>query len=268
MLDNLKVGDEVISSAPLGEFFYEGLRDCANVVALTGGSGITPFLSMAYAIRDGFEDFNLTIIYGNRTVDSILFRDELDGIAKACDKVKVVHVISDEQAEGFETGFVTADIVRKYAPETYSLFICGPGEMYTFLDKEIAKLNLPRRLVRSEMRAVTKTVWEENGYPQECRDKSFKITVKLGQEECTIDASANETVLTALERAGIKAPSRCRSGECGWCRSKLISGECFFPAANEGRRHADKVHGYIHPCSCFPVSDLVVEVPGEYLPKL
>lgn len=72
-------------------------------------------------------------------------------------------------------------------------------------------------------------------------------------------------MLVAIERAGIKAPSRCRSGECGWCRSKLVSGTVCIPEENELRRWADVHYGYIHPCSSFPTSDLVIEVPGEYL---
>ena len=80
-----------------------------------------------------------------------------------------------------------------------------------------------------------------------------------------MDASANEPILVAIERAGVAAPSRCRSGECGWCRSKLVSGNFFTPAENEGRRHSDIVHNYIHPCCTFPLSDMVIEVPGEFL---
>ena len=72
-------------------------------------------------------------------------------------------------------------------------------------------------------------------------------------------------MLVAIERAGIKAPSRCRSGECGWCRSKLVSGTVYIPEENELRRWADVHYGYIHPCSSFHTSDLVIEVPGEYL---
>ena len=73
MLDTFQVGDEIIASAGEGHFYYDELRDCKNVVALAGGSGITPFLSMAYAIRDGIEDFNLTILFGSRTENAILF---------------------------------------------------------------------------------------------------------------------------------------------------------------------------------------------------
>ena len=70
----------------------------------------------------------------------------------------------------------------------------------------------------------------------------------------------------AIERAGIPAPARCRSGECGWCRSKLVSGTVYIPAENDtGRRFADKVCGYIHPCASFPTSDIVIEVPGSYM---
>ena len=265
LLENLKVGDSVIASGGEGQFYYENLRDAKNVVALAGGSGITPFLSMAYAIRDGIEDFNLTIIFGSRTEENILFREELNAICAACDKVKVVHVLSDEEKDGYEHGFITAEIIQKYAKEPYSVFICGPEAMYRFVSGEIDKLGLPGKNVRREMLGVTKKVWEQEGYPAECKDKTFKLTIRQGANEYVVDASANEPILVAIERAGVAAPSRCRSGECGWCRSKLVSGQYFTPAENEGRRHSDVVNDYIHPCCTFALSDLVIEVPGEYL---
>lgn len=265
MLQNLKKGDKLKTSAPQGDFYFDKYRDCKDVIALAGGSGITPFLSMAYAIRDGIEDFNLTILFGSRSENAILFRDELNEIATACPKVKVVHVLSDEEKDGYEHGFITAELIKKYAPEQYSIFICGPEAMYRFVEKEVAKLELPRRLVRREMLGVTKKVWELPGYPAASKDAVYKLTVKQGPEERVIDASANEPILVAMERAGIKAPSRCRSGECGWCRSRLLSGEYFMPAENDGRRWADTKYGYIHPCATFPTSDMTIEVPGEYL---
>ena len=265
LLENLKVGDNVIASGGEGQFYYEGLRDAKNVVALAGGSGITPFLSMAYAIRDGIEDFNLTIIFGSRTEENILFREELDAICAACDKVKVVHVLSHEEKEGFEHGFITAELIQKYAKDPYSVFICGPEAMYRFVSGEIEKLGLPGKNVRREMLGVTKKVWEQEGYPAECKDKTFRLTIRQGPNEYVVDASANEPILVAIERAGVAAPSRCRSGECGWCRSKLVSGQYFTPAENEGRRHSDVVNDYIHPCCTFALSDLVIEVPGEFL---
>ena len=144
------------------------------------------------------------------------------------------------------------------------MFLCGPEGMYKFLKPEIATLGLPESLFRRKLIDVTKSVWESEGYPAECRDKTFELTVRQGDKEYKIPCSANEPVLVAIERAGIKAPSRCRSGECGWCRSKLVSGTYFVPAENEMRRWADKEYGYIHPCSTFATSDMVLEVPGVY----
>ncbi len=266
MLNNLKAGDKITASGPLGDFYYDKYRDCRHVLALAGGSSITPFLSMAYAIQDGVEDFDMTILYGSATADTIMLRKELEEIAAACPKVKVVHVLSDEEKEGFEHGFITADLIRKYAPaEEYSVFICGPEAMYRFVGREIEKLGLPRRLVRPEMLGVTKEVWKQPGYPAEAKDKVFRLTVKQGPEEYGIDAAAGEPLLVAMERAGIKAPSRCRSGQCGWCRSRLLSGRVYAPEENDGRRWADKEYGYVHPCATFPLSDITLEVPGEYL---
>lgn len=268
ILDNWKEGDEVTVSEPLGNFYYEDLRDAEDVIAIAGGSGITPFLSMAYAIRDGAEDFNLTILFGSRTEDSILFKDELDSIAAQCDKVKIVHVLSEEEKNGYEHGFINADIISKYAPKgkDYSVFMCGPEGMYRFAEGELAKLGLDRKHIRRELLGVTKKIWEKDGYPAECKGKTFSATIRVADEEKTIPVLADEPLLAAIERAGIAAPSRCRSGECGWCRSKLISGEVYVPSDNdEDRRASDKQNGYIHPCATFALSDVVLEVPSTYI---
>ena len=266
MLENFKAGDTVHASEGLGSFYYEKYRDAAHVVALAGGSGITPFLSMARAIRDGIEDFRLTILFGSRTEDTILFKDELDAIAAATGKVKVVHVLSHEEKEGFEHGFLSAELIRKYAgDEPYSVFVSGPGPMFRFVNGELPKLGLEKKYIRKENPAVTKTVWEEPGYPAEKKDKVFKLTVRQGPNETVCDCSANEPILVAVERAGIRVPSRCRSGECGWCRSRVVSGEVFIPAETDGRRWADKQCTEIHPCATFALSDLTIVVPGEYV---
>ena len=69
------------------------------------------------------------------------------------------------------------------------------------------------------------------------------------------EANAAEPVAVALERAGIHAPSKCRSGECGFCRSRLGRGSVYVPSVIEYRRGADKKDGYVHPCCSFPTSD-------------
>ena len=90
----------------------------------------------------------------------------------------------------------------------------------------------------------------------------FKITVRMAGHEQTVNAPADTSILRSLEAAGIAAPAHCRSGECGWCHSKLISGEVYCPKSVDGRREADYLYGYIHPCCSFPLSDVTLEVPA------
>ena len=116
-----------------------------------------------------------------------------------------------------------------------------------------------------EAKPITKQAEKDQDFPDASKGPVFKITVKQGPNEYLIDAASGEPILVAMERAGIKAPSRCRSGECGWCRSKVTEGFFFVPEESDFRRWADKKHRYIHPCATFPCSDMVIEVPFEYL---
>ena len=263
ILDNWQVGTKVKLSAPLGGFYYQEMRDAKNVVALAGGSGITPFYSMAAAIADGTEDFNLTILYGSRTKDAILLGKELDAIVAASGgKVKIVHVLSDEEAEGCEKGFITAELIKKYAPEgDYSVYLCGPKAMYRFMDAELPKLGLKARRIRKELPGEYGDPTADAAYPKEAAGKTYQITVLIRGESQTVPCRADQTLLDALEKAGIRAPSHCRSGECGWCHSRLVSGDVYIPEDTDGRRMADKKFGWVHPCCSYPLSDVTLDVP-------
>ena len=263
ILDNWQEGTTVKLSAPLGEFYHQELRDAAHVIALAGGSGITPFYSMAAAIADGTEDFTLTILYGSRTKDAILLKDELDEVAaRANGKVKIVHVLSHEEAEGCEHGFLTADLIKKYAPEgDYSLFLCGPKGMYAFAGQELPKLGLKARRIRKELPGEYGDPTKDAAYPAEAAGKTYQITVIVRDQTQVVPCRADQTLLDAMEKAGIRAPSHCRSGECGWCHSRLVSGDVYIPEDTDGRRLADKKFGWLHPCCSYPISDVTLEVP-------
>lgn len=253
ILDNWSVGDEVVAYAPEGNMTYSPLRDAKNIVAIAGGSGITPFLSLARAIDQGDEDCSLTLLYGCRTSAEILFKSELDSLSQKNEKINVVYVLSHSDEEGYEKGFVGADVIKKYAPaESYSIFVCGPGGMYKFLEAELPKLEIERKYIRFEVFSSGKKVDEQ--------PKEYNITVVNRGNETTIKASSNETVLCAFERAGIEVPARCHTGECGFCRSKLVSGKVYIPEGEDKRRIADMQFDFIHPCCCYLESDLVIRI--------
>ena len=260
ILDNWAVGTEVTASEPLGTFTYEPLRDAKTVIGLAGGSGITPFRSLAKAIVDGDEDAELVLLYGTNTLKEAIFQEEFKELEKLSPKFKLVNVFSAEDKDGVEKGFITAELIKKYAPEQYSIFMCGPQAMVNFVDKEIEKLNLRKKFVRHELFGEYFNPDKEEDYPANV-NPTFNITVRIAGKEQTIVANANDSILRSLEKNGIKSPAHCRSGECGWCHSHLISGEIYAPKSVDGRREADLIYGYIHPCCSFPLSDLVIEVP-------
>ena len=260
-----KVGTALDISEPAGFFEYEPLRDAGTVIGLAGGSGIAPFMSFASAVADGTEDFNLTLLYGSRTEDEILFKDELAEYEKAAGgKIKVVHVLSDEEKPGYEHGFITSELIAKYAPDAYSVFVCGSQGMYDYVEGECNKLGLKKRFVRFDAYGQYRLTKRDAEFTDAHKDKTYELTVVMNDGiERKIPAKADEPILVALERAGIDAPSKCRSGECGFCRSKLASGEVYTPEKVEHRRQYDKVSGYIHPCCTFPKSDLRILINYE-----
>ncbi len=265
IFDTWEVGTSVEVSAPSGNFEYQPLRDAKKVICLAGGSGITPFLSMANAIADGDEDFEMTLLYGSRNYECILFREELEELEKKCDKIKVVHVLSEKTkrgVKGLEKGFITAELIKKYAPENepYSVFLCGPQQMYEFVDKELEKLGIAKKYIRHEMFGEFHNPSTQPDYPDGVPEK-VKITVTVQDKTYIVFGSSGDSVMQILEKSEIPVPARCRSGECGFCHSRLISGEIYVPKHLEYRRLADYKFGGFHPCCSFPLTNLEIIVP-------
>ena len=250
LFDNAKIGDEMTIGDPSGFFHYEAIKDEKTVVGIAGGSGITPFYSMAQALKEGSEDFNLVLIYGARTEKDIAFKDRLDALVS--DKFKVVYVLSDEKNDKYEQGFITKEIIKKYAPEKYTVMACGPQAMYAFLDEELAAMGIGGKRVKKEANCVG---------VRDVKKAVYTLTVHIRDEVYTVKADNRETVLVAMERAGLRVPSKCRAGGCGFCHSKLVSGK-FSIAGADKRRLADLKFGYIHPCCSYPDSDMELIVPA------
>ena len=277
MIENWKEGTKVVATAPQDVLVYDSLRDAKTVVGVAGGSGITPFYSMAQAIADGDEDFNLVLLYGTRNLSDVVFLDELKALEKKCDKIKVVNVLSEDESGAdcvsidsnttntasstenliIEKGFITADIIKKYAPadSDYSVFMCGPEVMYHAVDKECEKLGIKKKFIRHGANDEYKNPELDEAYDKR-KIGIYSLTVRIHGEEKTIPCASNESLLIALERAGITVQTQCRRGTCGWCHSKLVSGDVFISPTYDKRRQADKEYSYIHPCCTFPMSDV------------
>jgi ferredoxin len=181
-------------------------------------------------------------------------------------KIKVVHVLSCDVVtlEGCEKGFITKELIENYCDAGSStFFVCGPQIMYNFVEKELAKFDLPVKRVRREAFGEIKDILAQPDFPKEVAEKVFKVKIRVGDLTKEIPAKATESVLVALERANLNPPSKCRSGECGFCRTLLLDGDVFINPISDWRKDADKKYNYFHPCASYPITDLEINIPRE-----
>jgi ferredoxin len=125
---------------------------------------------------------------------------------------------------------------------------------------ELASLGVPERRIRTEVFGSPRDPRQNDDYSGPASMETYKLTVRRGIDEQVILARSTEPIAVALERAAIPNRTRCRSGACGYCRCKLLEGDVFVPSEGDGRRMADKMYGYVHACSAYPLSDCRIKV--------
>jgi len=261
LLDEVRRGDLIESSGPSGNFYYNPLFHDTTMVCLAGGSGITPFTSMVREVVECGLDRTLYLFYGNKTLDEAIFHDELRGISERFENIVYVPVI-EEPSEGYEgaSGLMTGDLVRETIgdPARKTFYLCGPKGMYDFCVPELEGLGIPVRKIRKEVYGPPAHIWEDPAWPRSVKaDEWFRVNVSGSGP---IPSRAGESLLTALENAGLRVPCLCRSGECSMCRVKILTGKVFQPAGVPVRK-SDRQFGYVHACVSYPLEDLRILLP-------
>lgn len=239
--ENFKVGDVILGHMPLGNFYYEPLRDARNLLAITDEAGIPMIYSFAQSVQEGLLKVNLTILYNG--TESSLYVKEISKL----DKVKLV------------VGDAIANIKDALSGDT-SCYVVGVNDLKVKAYRVLKELNVKERRVRSEIVEVIKDITLEPEYPK-IPEQKFNVTVYLGADEVTVQASSLEPLVVALEKAALRVDTKCRSGKCGFCRCQLIDGEVYVSKKSDERRNGDKKMGFIHPCSSYALSDLSIKIP-------
>ena len=258
LLDDLVIGNDLVSSGPAGHFYFNPLIHSKNMICLAGGSGITPFMSIIREIVECGLDRSITLFYGNKTTDDIIFHAELGRISARFDSINYIPVIEDPSDDYTGAcGFMTAELIKEIVGDLTdkSFFICGPQGMYDFCLPELEGLGIARRKIKQEMYGAPVNIWQYPGWPREVDpDRLFSVRLKNGQQ---LKAKAGIPLLVSLEKSGMVVPSLCRSGECSMCRLKVLSGKVFQPAGVAVRK-SDRQFGYVHSCAAYPLSDLEI----------
>ncbi len=267
--DNLKAGDKVKVMEPMGQFTTEyaptGKR---HVVMFAGGSGITPMMSIIKSMLDQEPDSICSLIYCNRDLDSIIFKDALDTLqTKDEGRLHVIHILDNAPMnwQGY-SGLLNRDMLAKlferipnWGTENTTYLMCGPEGMMKNVEVLLAERQIPQDKIFKES-FVQGTIDKEpkkEDVVAGTESKDREVVIRYDGQEFKVLVPPTKTILeTALDQ-GIDLPYSCQSGLCTACRGKALSGEVKLDE-EEGLSQSERAEGYVLTCVGHPLTDDVV----------
>ncbi|MBX2931400.1 MAG: flavodoxin reductase [Chitinophagaceae bacterium] len=131
---SIQAGDEIFTYKPFGDISYKG-----EGIFLAGGAGITPFIAILRLLEKQHNIGNSKLIFANKTQSDIISKDYFDKVLGA----NFINILSDETVEGFEHGFINADLIKKYSADNLKYYyLCGPKPMMDAVEKHLATLGV------------------------------------------------------------------------------------------------------------------------------
>lgn len=263
---NLKAGDTMEVLEPIGNFVttYSANNE-RHIVLFGGGSGITPLISIAKSTLSQEPNSKVSLIYANRDLNSIIFKNALENLEKEnLGRFKVVHVLGEAPAGWVgHTGFLTQEIIKdsldtlpQYESDKTEYFMCGPGPMMDIVEQSLSALSIPKSQVHKES-FTSDSSKKENLSSATSKIVTREVTVIYDGEEYKYSVAPGETILERGLEEDIDLPFSCQSGLCTACRGKCLSGKVRMDE-EEGLSEAEINEGYVLPCVSHPLTDGVV----------
>ena len=236
-------------------------------VALSGGSGITPVISIMKTLLQTKPKSSFTLLYGNRDTASIMFLEELAALKnRYIDRLEVYHFLENE-AEEIE--LFNGRLDRAKCDEVLSslvdvnttdaFFICGPGPMMDAAEAALVARGVPadrifiERFTTSALSA--EQIARNEALQQKAAGMSLSIVLDGRRSRVRFDAEQGN-ILESVQAAGLSAPYACKSGVCTTCRAKVTSGTVTMKK-NYGLTEQELAQGYVLTCQAVPTSDNV-----------
>ena len=268
--EELTVGETIEAMPPMGAFHTAIDPDTSRYYLLfAGGSGITPVLSLVKTTLAMEPNARLTLVYGNRSTNTIMFREELDDLKdRYMQRFSVVHVLdSDAQDIDLFSGRIDAEkckLMFKNWIDIVSVdlaFICGPEPMMLAIAQSLRDHGLSDDQIKFELFASSqpgKAARKSVSKTQFGSDSVCKATITIDGTTREIEMARNgETVLEAALGANMDAPYACKAGVCSTCRAMVLEGEVEMEK-NHALEDYEVNRGYVLTCQCYPLSDSVV----------
>lgn len=267
----LRPGDRIEAMPPIGNFTHSSDRDSARTyVAFAAGSGITPVISLIKTVLKEEPQSNWILFYGNRTSDSIIFKEELEGLKNQyVDRFSLHYLLSQEKQEvPLFNGRIDREKCEVFGRVFFDVknvdqfFLCGPEAMITSVKEQLESSGAQADLIKYELFSTptSKAFVRE----PEKADREFDptaealIKVRIDGDILEFPLSYSGTnILEASIKQGADAPFACKGGVCCTCKAKLIEGEVRMDI-NYGLEQDEIDAGYILTCQSHPRSEKIV----------
>ncbi|MDH4655399.1 MULTISPECIES: 1,2-phenylacetyl-CoA epoxidase subunit PaaE [unclassified Pseudomonas] len=267
--ESLKAGHSLEVMPPSGHFFVE--LDAArhgNYLAVAAGSGITPILSIIKTTLESEPNSRFTLIYGNRSSASALFREQLEDLKNSyLQRLNLIFVFSREQQDvDLYNGRIDADKCGQLFSRWIDVkaldaaFICGPQAMTETVRDQLKANGMPTERIHFELFAAAgSNAKREAREAARTTDSAVsQVTVIADGREMTFELSRNSvSVLDAGNAQGMELPYSCKAGVCSTCKCKVVEGEVEMDS-NFALEDYEVAAGYVLSCQTFPISEKVV----------
>ena len=264
----IKEGQSIEVLPPMGRFVLpDGGVAPPHYVALAGGSGITPVISIIKTALQQTPDCSFTLLYGNRDSVSIMFLEELAALKnRFMERFQVYHFLEyeTEEIELFNGRLDRAKCETVLSalvdvPNVDAFFICGPGPMMDAAETALIARGVPSARIFIERFTTGALTAEQLANSEALQQKAAgaRLSVILdGRRSNILFDSSRGSILDSVQAAGLPAPYACKGGVCTTCRARVLAGTVTMKK-NYGLTDQETAQGYVLTCQAVPTSDSV-----------
>jgi ring-1,2-phenylacetyl-CoA epoxidase subunit PaaE len=244
-----------------------------HILAIAAGIGITPVIGvLRQALREEPAS-QVSLLYGNRTVEDIAFREELEGLKdRHLARMVLVQVLSraSDDESPVLGGRIDAVKIRTLAEPVLAAgqlthaYLCGPGSLIREAREVLFDLGLPRERVLHEFfapagggRAGPRAEPQPPPHAAEATSHGAEVTAVLDGVRYRFIARPGESIVDAALRSGVRVPFACKGGMCCTCRARLLDGSAEMHV-NYSLEPWEREKGFILTCQAVAVSPRLV----------
>jgi ring-1,2-phenylacetyl-CoA epoxidase subunit PaaE len=269
--EHLQPGDTVNVMAPQGRFFVP-IEPAASRhhLGIAGGSGITPILSIMKTVLAREPASRFTLIYGNRSLRSTMFKEEIEDLKdRYMTRLVLHHVFSDEHTDApINMGLMDRTKIDEFlrtivpAAKIDHAYICGPFQMNDEAEAALLGAGVAEERVHVERFGIAQPAAGQVGAvvheakPGDAEQARITI-IRDGLKREIQFYKDQPSILDCASAAGLEVPFSCTSGVCGTCRAKVMEGDVRMERNFALDRH-EVAAGFVLTCQAHPMTERVV----------